>query len=231
MLARLTLMVSIAVVLMGRSQAAVVTSISATAPTGPDIVTSQTDYSGGLSWYNTGAGSIRDVGQSFLATSDYTLDKITLALGGSFGSVAATSDFTLTLYSAPSLSTSPASATVVSVQTGTFAFSTGSGGSGTFLTFDLADVALTAGTYYTLMFAFDDALANNSLTVRQNISSTYSNGYRWLFDGTSYTSSTGADLTFYVHAVPEPSTVMLVVAALVAGVLLRRRRTPLPVQP
>lgn len=210
--------------LAGGSQAAVITSISATAPTGPEVVTSQTGSTSGLAWYNTGVSAVRDVGQSFLAASSFTLDKITLTLGGSFNSVTATADFKLTLYSAASLSTAPSA--VVTSQTGTFAFSNGSGGSGTFLTFDLADVALAAGTYYTFMLTLDDALTDNSLTVRQNASSTYADGYRWIFDGTSYTSSSTADLAFYVQAaaVPEPSTAALVVTALGAAALVRRKR-------
>lgn len=205
--------------------AAVLTSLSASAPSGLEIMASQTGASGGLSWYNTGAGSLRDVGQSFLATSDFTLDKITLMLGGSFNSTSATSNFTLTLYSTASLTTSPATATTVSAQTGTFAFSAGSGGDGTFLTFDIADVVLTAGTYYTFMLSLNDASANNSLTVKQNTSSAYSDGYRWLYDGTSYTSSSGADLTFYAMApVPELSTTMLLTTSLGLLALIRRKR-------
>ncbi len=168
----------------GTAPAAVLTSLSATAPSGAEVQASQTGFSGGLGWYNTAAGTVRDVGQSFLATSSFTLDKITLALGGSFNCTTSKSNFTLTLYSAPSLSTSPASATTVSTQTGTFSFTNGSGGSGTYLTFDIADVALTAGTYYTFMLSLTDTSANNTLTLRQNTSSSYSDGSRWLFDGT-----------------------------------------------
>lgn len=209
---------------VGSARAAVLTSLSSTAPSGGEVQASQTGFTGGLGWYNTGAGTLRDVGQSFLATSSFTLDKITLALGGSFNSTTASSNFTLTLYSAPSLSTSPASATMVSTQTGTFAFTNGSGGSGTYLTFDIANVALTAGTYYTFMLSLPDPSASNSLTLRQNISSSYSDGSRWLFDGTSYTSSTTSDLTFYtLAAVPEPSAAVLALAGLGAVMLVRRR--------
>lgn len=206
--------------------AAVLTSLSSTAPSGADVLASQTGFSGGLGWYNTGAGAVRDVGQSFLAASSFTLDKITLALGGSFNSTTASSNFTLTLYSAPNLSTSPTSATTVSTQTGTFSFTNGSGGSGTYLTFDIANVALTAGTYYTFMLTLDTPSASNSLTVRQNSSSSYSDGYRWLFDGTSYTSSTTADLTFYVQAaaVPEPSAAVMALAGIGVLLLVRRKQ-------
>lgn len=210
----------------GAAPAAVLTSLSSTAPSGADVLASQSGFSGGLGWYNTGAGVVRDIGQSFLATSSFTLDKITLALGGSFNSTTATSSFTLTLYSASNLATSPASATTVSTQTGTFAFTNGSGGTGTYLTFDIANVALTSGTYYTFMLSLNDPSASNSLTVRQNTSSTYSDGYRWLFDGTSYTSSTaGSDLTFYVQAaVPEPSAAVMALAGVGVLLLVRRKQ-------
>lgn len=218
------LIVTILASLVCAAPGAVITSLSTTVPSGADVLASQTGSSGGLGWYDTGTGSERDIGQSFLATSSFSLDKITLALGGSFNSTTAKSSFTLTIYSASSLATSPAGATVVSTQTGSFDFSSGNGGTGTYLTFDIADVSLAAGTYYTFMLSLDIPSANNSLTVMQNTSSTYTEGYRWLFNGTSYTSSTTSDLTFYAQAaVPEPSAAVLLAGSLGVVLLMRRK--------
>ncbi len=207
-------------------RAFVVSSISTSAPT-ENIVFSQPDYTSGLGWFNTDT-SRRDVGQSFLATSNFTLEAITYTMGGFFSSTTSTSDYTINIYSTSSLEAAPNTGTLVSSQSGTFTFEDQDGGNDTFLTFDIEDVSLSSGKYYTIMLVLDDNIAGNSITLKQSSGSVYADGYRWLYNGTDYSSSTTSDMTLYLtgSTIPEPSGAMIfpAIGGLLAVLIWKRKQ-------
>lgn len=205
--------------------AALVVTNSTAAPT--SYVVSSTVATGGLAWRDDTVNGRRDVGQSFYAGSGFTLDSITFQLASNAAPQAGAlgAAFTLSVYEVASASAFPTAGTAISTQTGTLTGLTGTSADfSKYVTFDMDNIALTAGKYYTVMLAFDAVAVNRSLVwMVSGSSSTYPAGQCIITtDGTTFTANN--DLLFYVTGVPEPGTISLLGAGAALFLLTSRRK-------
>lgn len=189
---------------------AAITLTSSGSPPTSNIVISATTQNNSIQWRNLPTGR-RDVGQSFLTDSAFTLDsvKMRIAPSGGFGAGAANTDFSFDLYSVPNATTSPAGGTLITSQNGNLPSTLANDA---YVTFDIPDVSLTANQQYIFMFSFTSPAANNEFLAyaANTVGSTYSNGTGWLYDETSYSIQT-FDTVFYLTPVPEPSSSCLLI--------------------
>lgn len=208
--------------------ATVLVSVSDTAPT--SSFASNTSTAGGVQWRNNTASGLRDVGQSFLASTNLTLDSITfrLAPDAAPGAGALTAAFSVSIFQVSSASGVP-SGTALYTETGTMSGLTGTSSDfSKYVTFNLTDVALTGGNYYAVMLYFPTQAANRNVTWQVSNSASYTGGMAIVStDNTNYSGwGSGSDLVFYATAVPEPSTVVLGLLGLAFVVLRRRASRP-----
>lgn len=205
-----------------KAQAALVT-VGSSAPAAS--FASSTVSAGGLQWRNDTINLRRDVGQSFLASSNVTLDAITfqLASNATPGSGALNAAFSLSLYQVTSASAFPASPAILT-ESGSL---TGLTGTTTdfskYVTFDLANTALIAGNYYAVVLTFPSQVANQNVVWQvSNTAASYTSGQAIIStDGTTFSANN--DLVFFATAaVPEPAAASLWLAA--AGVFAWKSR-------
>lgn len=201
------------------ASAQVVVTTASTAPTDNLLVSFATDATAGIGWRADSRSEItsenwRDVGQLFVSPSDAVLDKITVVTSSGVNAPARGAAFTLTLYSFGT-GFSVANPEIIHTLTGTTP--PGAIAGGTFLTFDLPDVQLTAGVTYGFLLHFDSMADNRSIPLRLNNSSNAFAGGRLLTrvnagDGIPGALGTStSSLEFYVQtaAIPEPGSVVL----------------------
>jgi hypothetical protein len=208
------------------SSATVLVSLDTAAPT--DYFANSTAAAGGIQWRNDTVNGRRDVGQSFFTPTALTLEKFTLQFtaDASPGAGASNAAFTLSLYQVASASAVPTAGTAILTETGvlpTFQ----SSDMGKYITFDMANTALAANSYYALILTFNTQAAAENIIFRiSNTPASYPGGQAIIStDGTTFSSySTGADFVFYATAVPEPGTVALAVVAFVSLVPVLRRK-------
>lgn len=197
----------LAALVPGVGQAAVLVTTSTVAPS--SSFASSTTQTSGVQWRNDTANGRRDVGQSFQATSNLTLDSVTfrIAADAAPGSGAPNASFTLSLYQVNSAGAFPSSSAILT-ETGTLTGLTDTSASwNRYVTFDLTNTVLTSGNYYAVMLAFDSPAAARNLVWQVGPSGSYSGGQSIITtDGISYSSfGGGSDLVFYATAVPEPT--------------------------
>lgn len=144
----LTLVVSAA-------QAAVTVSYNAAQPT-KDVLTSFAADKGlqGIQWRKDLESGKRDVGQSFRVTNNAILDSFSYKVAGNVQPGASESSFTLKIYENPN---SKSLGTVISTQTATYLSTAENPINPGWVTFDVENVNLKAGNYYTCMLSFDEA--------------------------------------------------------------------------
>ncbi|PTX99206.1 hypothetical protein DB345_02195 [Spartobacteria bacterium LR76] len=224
-----------------QTQAAVVISTGSQPTT--DVQVSQASHDVGISigWRYDVTSGLRDVGQSFLATSAFSLEALSIFVNQTQATTNAALQnavMTLTIFSVASSTSSgtqgnPANGTVVSTQTGTFAsdFTVTGNTANSWITFSLdTPVSLAAGGSYVWMLSFENQAANRVVTMAFLNGNTYANGFAWVStDGSTYSLLNGvnADTTFILQgtAVPEPATATLMAAAVALGLICHRRRT------
>lgn len=237
----LLLLLSATLLTLTTGSAAVVVTTGTSLPS--DVVFSNvaTSTNTTISWYNTVSSTEREIAQSFLASSSFTLDSITMLLndsGSAVGNGSGTGQtntqgatFTISIYSSTTNRFDQSSTTqLVSSQSGTLPTTgfTGSNVRGNYITFDLgSNVALTSGLYYAFAFSFPTAATDRSLQFVVNGNTLSTTGYAYTFTNAasspgSWTANGGNDYAFYLTAVPEPGTFAL--AGLGTLVLLIRRR-------
>lgn len=222
-----------------QSQAAVVISTGSQPTTNVQVSQASHDVGTSIGWRYDVANGLRDVGQSFLATSAFSLEALSIFVNQTpTNSAIQNAVMTLTIFSVASSTSSgtqgnPANGTVVSTQTGTFAsnFTVTGNTANSWITFSLdAPVSLAAGGSYVWMLSFENQAANRSITMAFLNGNTYANGFAWAStDGSTYTLLNGvnADTSFILQgtAVPEPATAALTAAAVALGLVCHRRRT------
>jgi len=212
-----------------------------------DVIISQTGnaHSTPFRW-NQPAGTDRnprDTGQSFLPSADFTLDKITVNVSSLASTAYDGQPVTLELFKLTDGSDPwPDSMEAIGKGNLPSGMKTSFEGGDTYLTFDIGDVALSAGQQYGFLLMHDvpqasgdnmllGAQANSAYTdgigITREYRGTGSDVYKAMTVWT--TSSQPADLEFYIQQaaapIPEPAT-MAAVGLAVAGLggYVRRRR-------
>ncbi|MFA6960137.1 MAG: PEP-CTERM sorting domain-containing protein [Opitutaceae bacterium] len=214
-------------------------SFSATAPAGDVFFsTSRSSSNESRDWKNVGTGAQDDrwLGENFRVSSDFVLDKITVALSPAtsstqFSAVVGTSASirVLDMGSTSFVSFNGAVSPVGTLQVDSGLALPASLSSG-FLTFDITDLQLSSGKNYAFVLSLDGAgAANRVLKLYFSNGSSVSYSFLSYDDGVTYTSS-GTPMEFYLqgHAgtIPEPATTVLILGAgaLVGGIMLKRRQ-------
>lgn len=222
-----------------QTQAAVVISTGSQPTTNVQVSQASHDVGTSIGWRYDVANGLRDVGQSFLATSAFSLETLSIYVNVTpTASAIQNAVMTLTIFSVASSTSSstqgnPANGTVLSTQTGTFAsnFTVTGNTANSWITFTLdTPVSLAAGGSYVWMLSFENQAANRSITTAYVLGNTYASGLAWAStDGSTYSllNGTNADITFTLQgtAVPEPATATLMAAAVALGLICHRRRT------
>ncbi len=205
------------------ANAAVLVSMNATAPSTNVEASYATGSPSGYQWRNNTADGLRDLGQSFLANTSFVMDSFSLQLNGNIQAGVPGAGFTVTLFESVNQSSI---GSVLATEGGVMPSLTVGTGAGQWMTFEISNVALTEGNYYTFILSFDTQAANRNQTFNTINPGTFTNGRAWqTTDGVTYTGL-GSDLFFYVQSIPEPGSVVLVVmgGASVLVSRLRRRR-------
>ncbi|MFA5688512.1 MAG: hypothetical protein WC959_05140 [Kiritimatiellales bacterium] len=199
------------------AQAAVTVSYDAAMPA-TNVLTSFVPAGtvNGLQWRDDTANVSRAVGQSFLAVSNAIMDSFSLMAvtsGGSLQSGAVNAPFTVIIYES---SSETDLGTAISTQGGNY-LSSAPGLGGQWITFDIEDINLTAGKYYTFTLMWDTpAKAGQSQTFgAATTSENYPNGRNWRKDGTAnwaVANSGLADMAFVVqYGFPAKNVRLLII--------------------
>ena len=183
------------------------------------VVVSQTyfpDTTGqDVTWKHKTTGTLPrcDVGQTFEPSAPFTLDRITVLAaginGGAYGAPA-----NVAIYQFP-LGLGLVPAVALATQTGLMPASAPA--LNVYLTFDLQDVALAAGTRYGFVLAFPDAAAGRSVMLRTSYpDEPYLQGTCFVSeDGGAFEDAGSGDLVLYLsRPAPEPATLGLMAAGL-----------------
>ena len=178
----------------------VTVSYSDAQPSGNVVVSYVPETTTGYAWANNDSYR-RDLGQSFLSPKDFSLAAVSYQLSQGLRSGAVGAAITLKVFESSDVLSI---GTLVSTQTGNYlpAGLDPAPAAGGWVTFDLIDVAITSGKYYTAMLAFDEyaPLRDQGLY--------YLDGYEGQgfksADGITYARATGLDLAFVVQEVSAP---------------------------
>lgn len=210
------------------SVAAVTIVNSDLAPTENVVTSFEPGASVGYAWRDNTSAE-RDLGQSFLAESSFTLDSFSFLTAGNVQFGASGAAYTVTVYEGADITEGGSISllgSAISTQTGNFLTSGSNPVSGDWLIFDVDNVSIVAGHYYTLMLSWDTAgIATQEQVFAVTNPGGYANGRLWEGAGasTNYTS-TGLDLAFTVQSIPELSSFASIIGVLSMCVVARRRR-------
>lgn len=204
------------------AEASVIVSYDAAIPTSNVLVSYDPDATTGYQWRDN-ENSKRDLGQSFLAASDVVMDSFSIKSGGNLQNGAKGALFTLTIYES---SSAGSLGSTLSSQGGTYL--TEGSISGAWVRFDVDNVNLSSGNYYTVMLSFDtpDVQDQDQVFTLSSVaaSSSYADGRSWQAnEGAAASSSTAYDYGFAVQVVPEPMTLGMLGAGGVVLLIARRK--------
>jgi hypothetical protein len=205
------------------AQAVTVSDFGASPPT-ENVEVSQTIGNASYQWRNN-EDSRRDLGQSFLAETSFTLDAFSFQTDGNIQFGASGAGFTVTIYEN---NNRDAVGSAISTQTGNYITDASNPLAGNWLLFDLAEnVDVAAGKYYTIMLSWNVAsVTDQDQVFRINTNGgDYLPGRLWQYNGTAF-EPLGYDMAFTVQAIPEPSTMAYGLGAgvLIVSLFLKRRR-------
>lgn len=152
-------------------------------------------------WRNATGVARRDLGQSFLAEADFLMDSFSVQAAGTLSAGAASAVITVKIFESTSINLL---GTRISAQSGRYLSSGVSVVAGGWITFDMDDVALTAGKYYTVVLSFDAEAAGMQQNLYDVPAGTYVNGREWYSaDGETILTASTRDLAFIVQLKPK----------------------------
>lgn len=175
-------------------------SYDAAIPTNDVLISFVPTTVSGYAWRDN-ESSERDFGQSFLATSDVVMDSFSLQANGNLQNGAKNAAFTVDLYES---ATDGTIGSVVESYHGNYLANDDAGSiTGTWVTFDVEDISLSLGKYYTFTLSFDNAGVQDQDQVFSLSSEGYAAGRFWQANaGAAFASSTVNDAAFVVQIVP-----------------------------
>lgn len=183
---------------LGTSQAdPVVVSWNVEQATGQIVAGYDPVTGSGYAWRNNLSGR-RDLGQSFLVLTNTMMDAFSLKAAGNIQNGASMAAFTVKVFES---SNESSIGSVLLTQPGTYLSAAQNPVNPGWITFDIEDLSLTAGKYYTVVLSFDNAGVNLQEQVFSvGVPSQYSGGTVWTSaDGITY-STVNLDLGFVVHS-------------------------------
>lgn len=214
------------------TQAAVNLTFGETVPVTNIITSYEPGAQDQNAWFNDGLGNNgnRLVSQSFITpiSSDYSMEKISMkfnvSLAANFPSAL---PFSIDFYGLATPGQSPTIGTYLSSRGGTMMPTTAQATAGSYFTFTMdTPLTLTAGTSYAYVLAFDTADASQLFRLAISASGADPAGTRaWqITDGAGWVN-TGETYVNYIQgtAIPEPTTLGLLVIGAAIVLLLRRR--------
>lgn len=157
----------------------------------------------GYAWQTQTDAGRRDLGQSFLATNAFTLDKISFQASAATGANAASAPYKVKIFES-AVATSIGSN--ISTQAGTYLVAGVVANNG-WITFDMDDVNLTAGKTYTVMLSWDNAGASMIQALYNVATGTYADGKCWWGNNLGVYAATTRDLVFVAQGTAIPDTV------------------------
>ncbi|MDR1279721.1 MAG: PEP-CTERM sorting domain-containing protein [Opitutaceae bacterium] len=217
----------------------VTVSFSATAPSENIVASITADIpSNNYAWHKSASDQFRDIMQTFSVDTNVTLDKFTFLIWADWysGNRAAleNAEFNVSLVTIPAQGASVTPTQTIATWTGRMPTplpenSSSEWYNGKYITFEVPDTSLSAGTLYGLVFSFVNPAANQGMNLAIRYGAT---------PGVYYKDSTHTDWTnsnngliFYAlsargTSIPEPSTSALLTGAVILAslVFLRRHR-------
>lgn len=218
---RTTILLAGVVLALGNvADASLVLSYGSSVPTGNVMASYAPGGSlNGLGWRNLATGS-RELGQSFQATADTLLDSFSLKAGGGVLYNASEAAFVLTVYESASKT---AIGSAISAQSGIYFHRDETLVSGDWITFDIDNVNMTSGNYYTCMLAWDDpGMAEKAQTFAVSVNNGYAAPLWTAVDGAAYSEYTNVDIPFVAQTIPEPASLGLI--GISCGLIIAGRR-------
>jgi len=205
------------------AQASVITTDFGTSAPSLNVEAGWTSGNASYQWRDNET-SERDLGQSFLAESNFTMDSFSFQTDGNIQVGASGSAFTATIYESTEITSI---GTQVSAQTGNYVTSAINPVAGNWLLFDLEEnISITSGNYYTIMLSWNVAdVTDQDQVFRIDTNNTYTDGSLWEYDGSSYTRL-GYDMAFTVQSIPEPAMMAQIMGLgiLSLAFVVKRRR-------
>ncbi len=178
----------------------VTVSYSNAQPSGNVVVSYLPETTSGYAWANNDSYR-RDLGQSFLAPGDFMMDAVSYQLSQGLRAGAVGAAITVKVFESADVSVI---GTCIATNSGNYlpAGLDPAPAAGGWVTFDIIDVPVTAGKYYTTMLSFDEYASQRDQGFY------YLDGYDGQgfksADGITYARATGLDLAFVVQEVSEP---------------------------
>ena len=215
--------------LLAFSSAAVSTASAVTVselgitPPSENVEESYTAGNASYQWRNNVQDGRRDLGQSFLAASDFTMDSFSFRTDGNVQFGASGASFTATVYESSDITSI---GTSISSQSGNYLTQASNPVVGNWLLFDLEeDVDLRGGKYYTILLSWDSAgVTDQDQVFLIDDSNGYSDGRLWQDNGSGPVSIPSFDMVFSVQSIPEASTLAYVSVLGLSGLALAMRR-------
>lgn len=176
----------------------------------------------------------RDMGQYFVAPSNFVMQAYSLKLWSGVTEVASEAPTTIRVYEsatepAGTLAGTDALGSLIFTQSTSWLSSTSGAASNSWVTFETDDIVCTAGKYYTVFFNFDNQVDGMSQWFYSQQSGTYADGrMKAAVDANAIAAnrftdvSTNRDLVFIVHGIPEPATMGLLGMGSLLALIIRR---------
>ncbi|MFA5688054.1 MAG: hypothetical protein WC959_02725 [Kiritimatiellales bacterium] len=185
-------------------------SANANIPT-ENVVAQSVAGTAGYAWKAISSTDCRDIGQSFYVTNDLRIDSFSLCASSGIGAGASGAAFTVTIYKSDAVSSI---GSAISVQTGTYFLSSDGVKAKDWITFDIDNITLSGGFYYTFVLSFDDyAVSRNHAFLHNTGTDMYPSGRLWQANNGGALGSSGVnDFAFSVQSENQKTVRLLIIS-------------------